>query len=462
MLAIAYYFLQVVLCSSIMMVYYLLVLRNKQFHQYNRFYLIAVSLFSWIIPLVKISWTKSEIPSQQIINVLSAVADKNLALETKVVNQAFQWNWPLVGAIVYTVIAVALLFMLCRSCYKVFRLLRTNTHWNLGDIRLILTNVSGTPFSFFKYIFWNEEIDVNSHAGRQILEHELAHVKQKHSLDKLFIQVVLAAGWFNPIFWLLKREMEMIHEFIADKKAIHNGNAAELAQMLLTAAYPKQQFDLANPFFFSPIKRRLKMLTINKTPKFSYLRRIVVLPMLVIVAALFAFRSTENQNIPLSEIKEMENKAIPAKTGIPSKNVDALPIKNTEKKRSFAPPTIVADTVSIREPLYIIDGTKVLRGQLQNTPPDDIASIDVIKDPKAIELFGEEGKNGVIVITSKKAAREQEDWSAQIKKDNPDIKSFRKVINNKLVVEWKDGTTETYDLNNQESYKRAETKYGKF
>jgi TonB-dependent SusC/RagA subfamily outer membrane receptor len=117
------------------------------------------------------------------------------------------------------------------------------------------------------------------------------------------IQLNLIAGWFNPFFWLLKKELDMIHEFIADKKSVEHGDAASLAQMLLTTAYPGQQFPLTNPFFFSPIKRRLKMLTNTKNPTFNYLRRLIVLPLLAVVVLLFAFRAKENTSAvaPLSK-----------------------------------------------------------------------------------------------------------------------------------------------------------------
>ena len=90
----------------------------------------------------------------------------------------------------------------------------------------------------------------------------------------------------------------MIHEFIADKKSVENGDAASLAQMLLTTAYPGQQFPLTNPFFFSPIKRRLKMLTTNQNPTFNYVRRLIALPLLAVVVLLFAFRAKEEKMEP--------------------------------------------------------------------------------------------------------------------------------------------------------------------
>ena len=291
MLSTAYYFLQVFFCSAVLMGYYWLVLRDKKFHQYNRFYLISVLLMSWIIPLIKIQWTKPVTTDAQVINFLSIVADNNAEIDANLAKTSYQFTWEGLAVAAYFLIAAIMLGLLVVGLVRLYVLLKKHSCKNVGDVYLILTQVKGTPFSFFRYIFWHEAIDLRSDAGKKMLEHELTHVQQKHSVDKVLIQVVLVAGWFNPFFWLLKKEMEMIHEFIADNKSVQNGDSASLAQLLLTAAYPQQQFLLTTPFFFSPIKRRLAMITNNKNPRFSYLRRLVILPLLAIVVVLFAFRS---------------------------------------------------------------------------------------------------------------------------------------------------------------------------
>jgi len=293
MLTTAYYFLQVILCSAIMMGYYWIALRNKKFHQYNRFYLMAVVLFSWTVPLIKIQWATTYASEQQVIRFLSVVADNNSEIEAVIGRKGFHWSMEGIVSMAYLLIAALLLALLLRAFYRIYDLLKTNSCKKVGDVFLIITQAKGTPFSFFRYIFWNEEIDIRSASGKQILQHELTHVQQQHSVDKLLIQVVLIPGWFNPFFWLLKKEMEMIHEFIADKKAVKDGDTAALAQMLLTAVYPKHHFELTHPFFFSPIKRRLQMLTNHKNPRFSYIRRLVILPLLAVVIVLFAFRNKE-------------------------------------------------------------------------------------------------------------------------------------------------------------------------
>jgi N-acetylmuramoyl-L-alanine amidase len=160
----------------------------------------------------------------------------------------------------------------------------------------VITDASGTPYSFFSYIFWNKSIDLESRVGKQMLAHEWVHSKEKHSADKLFIELMMVVGWFNPIFWILKRELYLIHEFIADSQSIENQDSGLLAELLLAAAYPQQQNRLTHPFFFSPIKRRITMLKKNALPRFSYFRRLLIIPIVSTLFLLFAFRNTNSNN----------------------------------------------------------------------------------------------------------------------------------------------------------------------
>ncbi|WP_438945171.1 N-acetylmuramoyl-L-alanine amidase [Sediminibacterium sp.] len=286
-----YYFLQVVFCSAIMMGYYWLVLRDNKFHQYNRFYLLAIAVLSWLIPLIKIQWNESTFTGDDnIYYLLSAVASNNTELESSFSQHWYSITWQRGLQLLY-IGGVSVLFVsLMISLIRIFQQLKQSSAKKLGTIDLIMTNAKGTPYSFFQFIFWNEAIDLSSATGQQILQHEITHVKEKHSFDKLLMQCILIAGWMNPVFWLIKKELHMIHEFIADKKSVESGDTASLAQMLLTTAYPQQTFKLTNPFFFSPIKRRIAMLSKSNT-RFSYLRRLIVLPLLAIIVVLVAFRN---------------------------------------------------------------------------------------------------------------------------------------------------------------------------
>jgi len=207
MLTTLYYFAQVILCSGIMMLYYWLVLRDKKFHQYNRFYLLFTAAIAWIVPLIKIQWEPKPTANLPMYELFYIVAENNSRIDSNLHRNWFQWNWQSMLTLGYVLISLILLVILLVSVVRIYRILKQHPINSIGDFFLIITNVKGTPFSFFSYIFWNEQIDIQSESGKQILQHEITHVQQKNSADKLFIQLVLIAGWFNPFFWLIKGEM---------------------------------------------------------------------------------------------------------------------------------------------------------------------------------------------------------------------------------------------------------------
>lgn len=397
-----YYLLQVLVCSAVLMVYYLLVLRNKKFHQYNRFYLLGVAVVSWIIPLIKIVWDQQHAGVKQ-VDIINVVANGNTAVEALLASKQASFNWlsilPNIYVGVSLFLATAMVFALLRI-YKMYKSYECN---NLQQFYLVMTREKGTPFSFFSYIFWNAEIDIQTPAGKQILQHELTHVKQYHSIDKIGIQLILIVGWFNPFFWLLKKELDMIHEFIADKKSVENGDTASLAQMLLTKAYPGQQFPLTNPFFFSPIKRRLKMLTNVKNPSFSYARRIVVLPLLSIVVLLFAFRAKEEKMIAPVSVMDTTKKVMIVQ-GYKISPEDTL-IASKEKSKSVVIRMDGAGaSTNGQKPLFVLDGEVISESIMSVIDPTKIESVNILKDQAAVAIFGEKGKAGVVQITTKKGA----------------------------------------------------------
>ena len=283
------YLLKVIVCSAIFMGYYFVALRNKIYHQYNRFYLLFATLASWCIPLLQFNIVVAKpIVYQPVFEAISYISGSNKSFELEPIYQPIATHFTTDNYIVFIYIALAAMLMISMlyAIAKIFLLTKKYPKENINNCPIYLTKEENTPFSFFKFIFWNTDINIHSNIGNQILQHELTHIKQKHSWDKIFIQLNIIAGWFNPFFWLIKKELEMIHEFIADKKSVPNANTAEFAAMLLNTAFGTKQLALTNPFFFSPIKRRLIMLTKNTHPKFSYLQRIIALPLLALAIIL--------------------------------------------------------------------------------------------------------------------------------------------------------------------------------
>lgn len=297
----AFYLIKVIACTGILLLYYKLALRNKRFHYYNRFYLLATIAASLLLPLLEINWFTISSNDYSAIALLNVITVRGSETATNTVS-SHAVNWQQVT--IYAYVAVSLLFiaLLLWRVQKIYAFKRRYSATNMGEFHFINTDLTQAPFSFLQNLFWRNDIDLNDTTGRQILQHELTHIRQKHSWDKLFIQAVLSVFWINPFYWFIQKELYMLHEFIADEKAIENNDGAAFAAMLLTSQYGKNVFSPASPFAYSPIKRRLFMLTNLAKPRYSYARRLMVLPLLAAVILLFAFRVQNQEQIAIKEV----------------------------------------------------------------------------------------------------------------------------------------------------------------
>lgn len=285
------YLLKVAICSGLLTGYYFIALRNKAFHQWNRFYLLAAVVLSLALPLTTFTIFHNGEDKGTAIQLLEAVS----AGDEYVVNVA-QNNTPSISleqglSFAYIAISVILLTILAFSLLKLIALIRKHAVQTVQNIRFINTDIKGTPFSFFHYIFWNPSIDLQTENGNRIFQHELAHVRERHSLDKLLLQLVLVFFWCNPFFWIIRHELRMIHEFIADRKALAQQDASALAAMILQAAYPTRYNQLINSFFHQSLKRRIHMLAKKTSPRVSYISRILFIPLAACLVLAFSVRT---------------------------------------------------------------------------------------------------------------------------------------------------------------------------
>jgi N-acetylmuramoyl-L-alanine amidase len=294
---ISIYLLKVICISGLLFLYYHVALRNKQFHYYNRFYLLLAVVLSIVLPFVQLQWFTFFTSSPQTIHLYKIVYGKGE--EDIVLNTSFSFNWQQIALYFLAAISGCLLLIFSIRIIKIQRLKKKYPVQELPEFDFVNTDISAAPFSFFKSIFWRNDISLNEETGKQILQHEITHIKQKHSWDKIFMQVSLCFYWMNPFFYLIEKELFLIHEFIADENAVKHSDADAFAKMLLTARFGKFQFLPAQSIFYSSIKRRLIMLTTSKKPGFSYVRRIFALPLIATLVCLFAF-TVKNKNADTS------------------------------------------------------------------------------------------------------------------------------------------------------------------
>ncbi len=289
----AWYFLKIILCSGIFYTYYLTLLRNRGFHAFNRFYLLASAMLSLLLPFLHINtWHAGSEAGNASIPLLNVVSSGNDYLDEIIVSSKAQpLNSSQLLLLFYVIICVFLLSKLLLGFYRLRKIYTAAPHSFFNNTCLVMTDVEGTPFSFFNYIFWNRQIGIDSAAGKKILAHELAHVRQKHTQDKLFMNVATMVVWCNPFFWLIKRELNMVHEFIADRSAIGTEDGSGFAEMILQSVYPQYHFSSTNSFFYSPLKRRFAMITKKQAGRNNLAGRLLTFPLLCITFAIFSFKS---------------------------------------------------------------------------------------------------------------------------------------------------------------------------
>ena len=412
------YLLKIILISGILIAYYWIALRDKKFHYYNRFYLLTASIMSLVIPLLNFDWFTVEEPSL----IYRSSEFMQFVLPTTTGYSGIHLDWSDYILVFAGTITIVLLGMLFVHITKIQFLKRKSEVTQMDGFDFVNTNEENAPFSFLNNLFWKQSISLQEEGGQQIFKHEITHIQQKHTWDRIYCQIVASIFWMNPFNWVIQKELVAIHEFIADEEAVGNSNVEAFAKMLLQTHYGNHFLNPSHSFFYSSIKRRLIMLTKTTHPRYSYLRRVLVLPILVIT-------------ISIVSIKVHAKEKIENKVEIIKKQIVSL-VSDTTK------PTIIkikTDTISIKDkPVYFVEGVRITEQEMKAISADNIKSINVLKGQQAIKKYPKDGKKGVVEILLKDIQRKDQlpnkDWS-NINANQNKIKSLE--MANGVKIEFK-------------------------
>jgi TonB-dependent SusC/RagA subfamily outer membrane receptor len=429
------YLLKTIILSGIFFGYYALFLKNTVYHAYNRFYLLASMALSLTIPFFKFSmFTVSD---EQLAGANQVLVYLTELTALPVQEESIAWEIAAIG-----VISGIFMCYLAYSILRIFRLKAISAKKQMGEFTFIETDLEEAPFSFFTNLFWRKSISMEDDSGRKILEHELSHIRQKHSWDRLFSQLICSLFWMNPFNWIIQKELQNIHEFIADRDAVGEGEVSAFAKMLLQTHYGNHFLNPYHSFYYSSIKRRIFMLTSSKSPKYAYLRKVAVLPMLAFILASFSIQLSAQENkaknsagtqLKITALPDSAQKVIPfsnveveaisdfdfpsdiksiesrANSLIIKGNKDGKEITVIVKETNEVIPTSNQDSIVLKpssvekvNPLIVIDGVISSELNLNDINPNNIQSMNVLKGEKATAKYAEQGANGVIEITTKK------------------------------------------------------------
>lgn len=285
------YLFKVAVCSGIFFGYYWFVLRNLRMHQFNRFYLLATALLSLIVPALHFQLFEIAKENATNIPLLQLINDGGRE-EAIVVQNTSHFSWQIFSYVVYGSVATVMLLTFCWKIVLLYRLKAKENKTARNGYWLIDSDDPEAPFSFMNLLFWPKHLTFESLESNTMLQHELTHIKQRHSLDKILVHCIVAACWVNPFFWLMRKELSLQHEYLADQYAIKDRDTETFARMLLCATYGITGNTIAHAFYQSSIKKRLAMLTRNSNK--TRLRRFLAIPVLAVSLGIFSFSTSDN------------------------------------------------------------------------------------------------------------------------------------------------------------------------
>ena len=303
------------LCLLIMFGLYWLLLRKEKTFIFNRYFLIFSIIISLVNPLISIpinirndgvrekivAALNSSITSLDHKQDITSTVEYQLYPEAEPLKEgiASGFNIMQILLILYVSGVILLLFRFIRNITFISRLRRFSEMNNYAGYRLALIDQPINPYCFFNTIFVNKQDYLNNRISKELLAHELKHIKQSHSIDVIFIEIVQIIYWFNPVLILYNRAIRINHEFLADNNVIRDtSDLKSYVDKLLNFVSHKSNIPLASGFIPSLTKKRLIMLTKSESKKMNQGTRIfTTISLAVVFFLIFGYIPLNSQPI---------------------------------------------------------------------------------------------------------------------------------------------------------------------
>lgn len=285
------------LLLSVFYAFYMLLMRKTTFFTFNRFSLMAGSLLCLALPLIH--WDFSGTAVSNVIPTLT-LPQAVVSAEGGTLNAADKGiSWLGVVSGIYFLGAFVVLIMNILSVIQTSRMIASGEHIQKEGFKVTIVDAPVASFSFLGHIVIGRE---DFTANPVILTHEMSHVRKHHSVDVLLFSVVTVLHWFNPLVWLARAELKMLHEYEADESVINQGvNAADYQLLLVRKAVGEHRFRLANGFNHTKLSNRITMMMSEKTNGWIRLSYVACVPLL---ACMLCFCTSNKQTPEMTERTE--------------------------------------------------------------------------------------------------------------------------------------------------------------
>lgn len=464
------YILKSGVCLSLFYLFYRLLLSKETFYRFNRIALLGILVFSLLLPLIEVTKAPQNEINQAVLTIeqLLVMAENHQETQVTTVVEGDDlvdtWRSPVHWIEIVLLFYIAgIFFLVCRNVYSLFRLVRLMNTAQRRQIDkhtvLLVHDRNVAPFSWMKFVVISRtDLEEN---GREILIHECAHIRKHHSWDLLIADICIFFQWFNPGAWLLKQELQNIHEYEADEAVINEGiNARDYQLLLIKKAVGTRLYSMANSFNHSKLKKRITMMLKEKSNPWARLKYLYVLPLAAIAVTAFARPEISEKADEISAVKVNDLAAIvEAKVEEITKDVSNITSGDSLKKLVVTGDSILKEkgTISIygekgkngvlatkllpdednhfkitktqakikpgmntsvdksklmgthiggistvdlrdKDVLVIIDGKESSRTVVDALDPSRIESISILDGKEATDIYGDKAKNGAMVI----------------------------------------------------------------
>ena len=305
--AFLFYLLKSGCCLVIFYIFFKLMMSRSTFFRFNRITLLVGLSGCTLLPLIELTTTEETFlhtPLYAIHEILQSTEQVmsnpeepgNEILLSEKNTEISSLNWiPVTLGTIYGAGTLLTFVWLSVSTCRLAQLIRMSEKKRYGNYILVIPRQPIASFSWGRYIVVSASD--YSRQSEEVLLHEMMHLRNHHTLDLLFMQIFLLVHWFNPVIWLLKRELQEIHEFEADNGVINTGVDATKYQLLLVKkAVGTRLYSMANGFNHSKLKKRITMMLKERTNRWARLKLLFVVP--VMGGALYVFAQPEVKEIP--------------------------------------------------------------------------------------------------------------------------------------------------------------------
>ncbi|MEP2279355.1 TonB family protein [Maribacter sp.] len=271
------YILECIAFQLLFLVIYDFFLKKETFFQWNRVYLMGTFVLSLILPWVKIEAFKQQVPQTfaQYPEYLWELQNVDVVVQAK---ESVSWNFTWQEGIFYGGMLVALVLFVLKI-RQLYLLRKSGEKISYPLFTQIVIENSNIAFSFFKSIFIGDKVLKMKHDT--IIAHELVHIKQRHTYDLLFFELMRIVGWFNPLVYVYQNRISELHEFIADAQ-VSKEHKSDHYEQLLAQVFQTEHISFINQFFTkSLIKKRIIMLQKSKSKKVWQLKYLLLVPMVL-------------------------------------------------------------------------------------------------------------------------------------------------------------------------------------